>query len=83
MTYTYVIILACSSGALRLVGGSSLVQGRVEVCLNYRWGTVCDDFWGISDAQVVCRQLGYSSIGWKIVTIMIKLYLFCMQYHHY
>lgn len=53
----------CDSGDIRLVGGSSPNEGRVEVCLNNNWGTVCDDFWNTPDATVVCRQLGYSTTG--------------------
>ncbi len=60
----------CENGEIRLVGGMIPSEGRVEICFNGRWGTVCDDGWDQNDAAVVCKQLGYS-----MATPNSKLYM--------
>ena len=48
----------CTDATLRLIGGTNPAEGRVEICINNAWGTVCDDGFTKEEALVVCRQLG-------------------------
>ena len=49
--------IGCVEGEIRLVGGNNSREGRVEICHDLEWGTVCSQSWDNTDAGVVCRQL--------------------------
>ena len=71
---------ACDNGDIRLVGGTNNMEGRVEICNNNAWGTVCDDLWGAADAAVACRQLGFSESGKCSIDTGSMTMLECLTY---
>ncbi len=51
----------CSTGSVRLADQNltaTTAEGRVEVCINQAWGTVCDNGFNPEDAGTVCVVAG-------------------------
>lgn len=68
----YFSAVDCAEGDLRLVGGGSEYEGRVEICLSGDWGTICDDIWNTVNAEVVCNQLGFNFSGKYIIFTLLS-----------
>ena len=63
----------CANGDLRIGTVPSLMEGRVEICINNSYGGICDDFWDIQDAMVACRQLGFSNGIQETISVEIHV----------
>ena len=63
VVYCWCYIAKCKHHDIRLAGASYSTIGRVEVCVNGTWGTVCRNSFDDIDARVVCQHLGYSPYG--------------------
>ena len=76
LTITFVLTVQgtpagnCSNGNVRLAGGRNVLEGRVEICFNNAWGTVCDESFSSYDAHVACTSLGLPFNGLIIVSCM-------------
>ena len=68
----------CSNGELRLEGTSDDTQantreGRVEICINNAWGTICDTLFGSKEAEVACGQLEGFQINGKCLDLLVSI----------
>ena len=82
MLATCIYTVSCDEGDLRLAGGDSESEGRLDICYRQRWGTINGDGWSSSDTQVACRQLGFENAG-KLKHIIDYRLLKCLPMHYY
>ena len=75
--------MSCNNGDIRLVGGINEEEGRVEICYNKIWGSVCHLNWDTYDANVVCKQLGYQPSGKYFHLAMLLNYFVLKVQQHY
>ena len=76
---------------IRLTGGSTLYEGRVEIFVNGQWGTVCGDGISVNEAETLCQSLGFgpfqSIINYTMESTVIPLVisdLMCSErYDHF
>ena len=65
--------MECSFGDVRLFGGETESEGRVEICVHGLWTTICDEEFEDADALVICREVGFSPKGTQIIFLMSLL----------
>ena len=74
----------CKNGDLRLDTSDAAIGGRLEICYDGIWGSICNEEWTIEDARVACKQLGLPLEGTMkyfdiqyVISIFKKLFRHC------
>ena len=67
-----------------MTGGLTDYQGRVEICINNLWGTICYssswyNYWDVNDARVVCRNLDHQELGTKFL-YALECYIYSVDF---
>ena len=75
----------CTGGAVRLIDGVLEHEGRVEVCINGVWGSICGNGWNAIDGYVLCKELGFDDSGlqsrhWLVQVDCMNLLPFTCSY---
>ena len=65
-------IANCSNGDIRLVNGTNELEGRLEICINNAWGSVCSQGFTEDDAKVVCQQIKFPFNGMLILLTVFQ-----------
>jgi hypothetical protein len=53
--------IGCETGSIKVVDGQDTSDGRIEICFDNLWGTICSQSWDKNDALIACKQLGFST----------------------
>ena len=81
----FLVASTCGHGDIRLVGGYTDYEGRVEVCISGYWGHVCYNGWYTSTALIVCKHLFGGNISKTkllfFVCVCVYLILFYLFFH--
>ena len=56
----------CEDGDLKLVGGASESEGRLEICFSQRWTTIDGGGWSYTDTEIACKELGFLTSGYIV-----------------
>ena len=76
LTVHSLTIVNCTEGDVRLVDGPSANKGRLEVCINETWASVCSRSFGYRERGVACAQLGYQRYYGILHKYQLKIYKF-------
>ena len=81
---------SCSEGDVRLEDGLVENEGRVEICVSDgRWSTICSSSlftsvdWGLEEASVACRQLGFNCMARFVIKLLNFLIIFYRRFYPY
>ena len=59
----FLVAVPCPFGDVRLAASGYSGVGRIEVCQDGSWGTICSNAWDDLDASIACKASGYSAYG--------------------